>query len=101
MNKRVFVWGSVAVLLAIGFSAGAHAQRGAAPRPAASAAPRSGYNGPRTPDRKPDLNGIWQVLGTAHWNVEAHSATEGVPAGMSVVEGGSIPYKPEALARRN
>lgn len=90
----------------------AHAQRGAAPQPGtapqrgaapprAAAPPASGYNGPRTPDRKPDLNGIWQVLGTAHWNLEAHSASEGVPAGFSVVEGGSIPYKPEALAKRN
>ena len=59
------------------------------------------YNGPRTPDRKPDLNGIWQVLGTAHWNLEAHSAIEGVPAGLSVVEGGAIPYQPAALAKRN
>jgi hypothetical protein len=79
----------------------AQAQRGAtAPRaPAAQAA--SGYTGPRTPDRKPDLNGIWQVLGTAHWNLEAHSASEGVPAGFSVVDGGTIPYQPSALAKRN
>jgi hypothetical protein len=77
------------------------AQRGAtAPRaPAARAA--TGYSGPRTPDRKPDLNGIWQVLGTAHWNLEAHSASEGVPAGFSVVDGGTIPYQPAALAKRN
>lgn len=83
-------------------------QRGATPtapaappraQAAAPAVPR--YTGPRTPDRKPDLNGYWQVLGTAHWNVEAHSASEGVPAGFSVVEGGAIPYKPEALAKRN
>src|SRR5438552_15849198 len=59
------------------------------------------YNGPRTPDRKPDLNGIWQALGTAHWNIEAHSASEGVPAGFSIVEGGTIPYQPSALAKRN
>ncbi len=80
-------------------------QRGAtpaAPPRAPAAAPAAArYTGPRTPDRKPDLNGYWQVLGTAHWNLEAHSASEGVPAGFSVVEGGAIPYKPEALARRN
>ena len=91
-----------AVLLATGLSSGvAQAQRGAAPPRAQAAAAAAGYNGPRTPDRKPDLNGIWQVLGTAHWNVEAHSASEGVPAGFSVVEGGAIPYRPEALAKRN
>ena len=67
------------------------------PRPSATPA----YNGPRTPDRKPDLSGIWQVLGTAHWDIEGHSASEGVPAGFSVVDGGTIPYQPWALAKRN
>jgi hypothetical protein len=59
-----------------------------------------GYTGPRTPDGKPDLNGIWQVFNAAHWDLEPHSAEEGVPAGQGVVEGGTIPYKPEALAKR-
>jgi len=77
------------------------AQRGAPPTRAAVAPGASAYTGPRTPDRKPDLNGIWQVLGTAHWNLEAHSASEGVPAGFSVVDGGTIPYQPWALAKRN
>ncbi len=76
-------------------------QRGAAPGRGQAAPAATGYNGPRTPDRKPDLNGIWQVLGTAHYNLEAHSAMEGVPAGFSVVEGGDIPYQPAALAKRN
>ena len=60
---------------------------------------------------RPNLNGIWQAAGTAHWNLEDHSAEKldafwplgalaAIPAGMSVVEGGTIPYKPEALARR-
>lgn len=96
---------SVAVACVIG-AVVAQAQRGtqAPPRPTAAAPARgrtSGYTGPRTPDGKPDLNGFWQALTTAHWNVEAHSASEGVPAGFSVVEGGSIPYTPEALAKRN
>jgi hypothetical protein len=105
--KRTVTAGVVAATIAsaaIG-SLPLHAQRGPAPAPTrrpAPAAPRPGaYSGPRTPDGKPDLNGIWQVLGTAHYNLEAHSALEGVPAGFSVVEGGPIPYKPEALAKRN
>jgi hypothetical protein len=95
---------TAAVLLSIGFAGViAQAPRGAAPprAPAGQAGAAAAYNGPRTPDKKPDLNGIWQVLGTAHWNVEAHSASEGVPAGISVVEGGAIPYQPSALAKRD
>ncbi len=52
---------------------------------------------------RPDLNGIWQALGSAHWDLEAHAARMGpivsmgalggIPAGMSVVEGGEIPYQ--------
>jgi len=64
------------------------------------AASGSTYTGPRTADGKPDLNGIWQTFSPAHWNLEAHTAEEGVPAGQSVVEGSDIPYRPAALAQR-
>jgi hypothetical protein len=61
---------------------------------------------------KPNLNGIWQAINTANWNVEGHSAEAlddfwqlgaiaAIPAGQSVVVGGRIPYLPEALARRD
>jgi len=67
------------------------------------------------PDRiggKPNLNGIWQAMSTAHWNLEGHSAAaiEGlagfgaigaIPAGQGVVVGGTIPYLPEAIAKRD
>src|SRR5262245_10264849 len=58
------------------------------------------YNAPRAADGKPDLQGFWQVVNAASWDLEDHAATLGVPAGLSVVEGGQIPYKPEALAKR-
>ena len=58
------------------------------------------YRGPRTSDGKPNLNGIWQAFSTAHWNLEAHTAEPGIPAGQSVVEGNDIPYQPAALAQR-
>lgn len=61
---------------------------------------------------KPNLNGIWQALNTANWNLEGHSAEQieelwelgslgAIPAGQSVVVGGTIPYLPEALAQRD
>ena len=56
---------------------------------------------PRTSDGKPDLSGIWQVLNRANDNVLAHSASEGVPAGLGVVEGDDLPYRPEAVAQRD
>ena len=36
-------------------------------------APRA-YRAPRAPDGRPNLNGIWQAMNTAHWDIEAHSA---------------------------
>jgi hypothetical protein len=79
---------------------------------------------PRTEDGKPDMNGIWQALGNAHWDIEVHlarpalamqpgpvvpvpanavlafGAVGAVPSGYGVVVGGEIPYLPEALATR-
>lgn len=91
---------------------------------AESSAPDSLSTIPRGPDGKPDLNGIWQVLSNANSNLEAAApkaayalvpgdfvpvpapgvvalgAVGAVPATFGVVEGGVIPYKPEALAQR-
>jgi len=71
----------------------------------------SGYSGPRTPDGKPDLNGVWQAMNTANWDLRAHAGQASLvvalgaqgaePAGMSVIEGGEIPYLPGAVAKRN
>ena len=55
---------------------------------------------PRTADGKPDLNGIWQALNTAAWDIQDHQAQVGVPAGQGVVEGNDIPYQPAALAKK-
>ena len=60
----------------------------------------------------PDLNGIWQAMGSAHWDIEDHSVDPGPyptllgtwgvqPAGQSVlVGGGRIPYQDWALDKR-
>jgi len=60
----------------------------------------------------PDINGVWQVLGSAHWNLEGQNAFKGpatnvmgalggIPAGVSYVVGGTIPYRDDALAQRD
>jgi len=36
--------------------------------------PATGYRGPRTPDGKPNLNGVWQAINTANWDLQAHNA---------------------------
>ena len=79
-------------------------------------APAAGRQGgaaaARAEDGKPNLNGIWQALTTANWNIEAHNANAGPrselmgawgaePGGMGIVEGGTIPYKPDALKVRD
>jgi hypothetical protein len=58
------------------------------------------YRTPRTPDGHPDLQGIWQAMNTAVWDIQDHSAQLGVPAGQGIVEGNEIPYLPGALAKR-
>ena len=58
------------------------------------------YVAPRTSLGDPDIQGIWQTMHTAVWNIQDHTAELGVPAGQGVVVGNDIPYRPEALAQR-
>jgi hypothetical protein len=68
------------------------------------------YRAPRTADGKPNLNGIWQALNEANWDIEGHAAGMGrvtalgaadsIPPGLGVVEGGPIPYLPGAAAKK-
>lgn len=57
----------------------------------------------------PDLNGVWQAIGTANWNIQTHRAAAGpaefgaigaIPPGYGVVVGDEIPYQEWALAQR-
>jgi hypothetical protein len=66
--------------------------------PAAGAA---AYAPSRTAGGQPDLSGIWQYIGPATFDLEDHSPRMGVPAGYGVVEGGRIPYLPDALKQRD
>ena len=80
------------------------------------------HNHTGAPRPHPDLNGVWQAMNTANWDIEPHAARAAlafrpgpfgpvpakdvvamgavgsVPAGLGVVEGGSIPYTSQALA---
>jgi hypothetical protein len=77
--------------------------------PAPTAEPQA-YRAPRTPEGAPDLSGIWQANNTANWDIEAHPAKQGpvftlgaafsVPPGLGVVDGGPLPYLPEALEKK-
>ena len=73
---------------------------------------------------KPDLNGIWQTINTANWDIQAHTAKAAlamrpgpvvpvpakevlafgavgsVPSGLGVVDGNELPYLPEALKKK-
>jgi hypothetical protein len=73
----------------------------------------SGYKAPRSKnaDGTPDINGIWQVLNTANWDLESRPQQAGplpaqlgamffVPPSRGVVDGDQIPYRPEAAARK-
>jgi hypothetical protein len=72
-------------------------------QPAGSAIPRRG-------DGKPDLSGIWQTLGTAHWDLQDHApqpsllyqlgAVGAVPGGRGVVVGDVIPYQDWAAEKK-
>jgi hypothetical protein len=100
MRKRIPIQLTV-VLIAAALAFGATLATAQAP----------GYKAPRAPDGRPNLNGIWQAMNTAYWDIEAHSAAPSpvlelgasgaIPAGLGVVEGGALPYRPEALAKRN
>jgi hypothetical protein len=70
------------------------------------------------------MNGVWQTINTANWDIQSHSAKPAlamrpgpvvpvpakevlafgavgaVPGGLGVVEGEELPYKPEALAKK-
>jgi hypothetical protein len=71
----------------------------------------AGQGGQAVPmrDGRPDLNGIWQAVNTANWDLLAHAARPGppqlgallaAPAGLGVVDGNEIPYQPWAADKK-
>jgi hypothetical protein len=99
-RSRVTHFPSAAAALMIALACGA----------ISSAHQAEAFEAPRTADGKANLNGIWQALNTANWDLQEHAAGPGpmvamgaagaVPAGLGVVEGGEIPYLPAAAAKK-
>jgi hypothetical protein len=83
------------------------------------------YRAPRAAGtQNPDFNGIWQAMGTAHYDLEPHVAKPAmalrpgpygplpaapvlalgsigaVPGGLGVVDGGEIPYTPSGRKKK-
>ena len=106
-----FISGATIVFLGVGTQPG-RAQQGSGPAI------------PRTAAGKPDLNGLWQALNTANYDIQAHAARPAmamrpgpvvplpakevialgaigsVPAGVGVVVGDELPYLPAALEQK-
>src|SRR6266516_5342647 len=81
------------------------------------------YRAPRTARGKPDLNGVWQALNEANYDIQAHTARPAmalrsgpygpvpaapvlalgaagaVPPGLGGVEGDEVPYQPDVRAK--
>ena len=89
---------ALAAVFAVGAAAPAQAKAAAAHK----AAPAAAHLGqiPRAADGHPDFSGIWQTLSEAEFDLEPHAGRRDAPPGAGVIEGGHIPYLPEALAKR-
>ena len=113
---------ALAGLMGLGLAAGGLTQSYAASKHHANHAAAGG--GIERVDGHPNFSGVWSVMNTANWDLEPHAARAAlefrpgpvvpvpakaivalgavgsVPAGLGVVEGGMIPYTPEALAKK-
>src|SRR5687767_6433734 len=86
--------------------------RGAAPAAPAGQGRGTAAARPARIAGRPNLNGIYQAINTANWNLEDHSASAtsfwqlgalfAIPAGQSVIvdNNGVIPYNPAGLKKR-
>lgn len=109
--KKFVVAVVVCLVLPLTLPIAAQQRRGTAPAVPAAPAAQAPYRAPRTGDNRPSLNGIWQAVNEGNWNIEPHAADFGtvpalgaidaVPPGPGIVEGGTIPYRPETRAQRN
>ena len=97
--RTTIIAGAAAAVVAVGMSISVEPVEG-----------QQGYQAPRTADGRPDLNGIWQAVSSAHYDIEPHAARFGpvvemaahgaIPGGLGIVEGGEIPYTAAARAKQ-
>jgi hypothetical protein len=107
-NLRLAV-GAAAILLALpGVTLAKHsAKHGGSSKHAAAGVSADRLGG------KPNINGIWQAMSGADWDLEPHSAQTApagedklgalgaIPASTGVVQGGAIPYLPAGAEQRD
>jgi hypothetical protein len=86
--------------------------RGAAPAAPAGQGRGAAAARPARIAGRPNMNGMWQAINTANWNLEDHSASatafwqlgaiSAIPAGQTVIvdNNGQIPYNPAGLKKR-
>src|SRR6516165_1703946 len=46
---------------------------------------RTSYKAPRTADGRPNLNGLWQALTPANWDIQDHAAKAGPVVAMGAL----------------
>jgi hypothetical protein len=121
---RTLITMAIAVAIAVTVAGQAQPARPSQPAAASARQAQVAYALPRLSDGHPDLNGIWQALNEANYDIEAHNArpalalragpygpvpaapvlalgaVASVPPGLGVVEGGALPYRPEALTQK-
>ena len=98
MGKSFRVWASAVAVISLAII------------PTAAQTPAPAYKAPRLAGTaNPNLNGLWQSLTEANWDIQAHAAQPGPPqfgalfaqpAGPGIVEGNELPYQPAALAKK-
>jgi len=103
---------AVVVLTALGTAGVTFQARSASSQASRTAQQAAGatYRAPRGADGHADLNGIWQAMNTANWDIQDHAARQGpvtalgaafsVPGGAGVVEGNDLPYQAWAAQKK-
>jgi len=92
--------------LALSFTAASQTR---APQAGSPQSQTSGVRTTRAADGKPNLNGVYQAISEAYWDIEPHGAAAGpvqelgasyaMAGGLGIVDG-PLPYKPDALAKK-